>query len=51
MNEQAISDIVERQRTFFRTEKTLDLPYRRQALLALQEAIQPRGCDQRRTAI
>ncbi len=39
MNEQAISDIVERQRTFFRTEKTLDLPYRRQALLALQEAI------------
>lgn len=39
MNEQAIRDIVERQRTFFRTEKTLDLPYRRQALLALQEAI------------
>ena len=39
MNEQAIRDIVERQRAFFRTEKTLDLPYRRQALLALQEAI------------
>lgn len=39
MNEQNIRQIVEDQRLFYESEKTLDMAFRRQSLLALRDAI------------
>lgn len=39
MNEESIRQILEKQRAFYQSGKTLDLAFRRQALLALRKAI------------